>query len=97
MRSRCFVHILNSLQFLEVTGVRPPTEPPAARDYAEAGLPWFEYFGGDLVALKGSERLLGLDSVAVMKVKKGKRPLADNEPIEPTVVTMLEGEDDREG
>ena len=91
VRSRCFVHILNSLQFLEVTGVTPPTEPPAARDYAEAGLPWFEYFGGDLVALKGSERLLGLDSVAVMKVKKGKRPLADNEPIQPTVVARLEG------
>ncbi len=91
VRSRCFVHVLNSLQFLEVTGVTPPGEPPAAKDYAEAGLPWFEYFGGDLVALKGSETLPGLDSVAAMKEKQGKGPLADNEPIQPTYVMRLEG------
>ena len=91
VRSRCFVHILNSLQFLEVTGATPPGEPPAARDYSEAGLPWFEYYGGDLVALKGSETLRGLDSVAVKNVKKGKTSLADDEPVRPKCVTRLEG------
>lgn len=33
-----------------------------------AGLPWFDYYGGDLKALEGAEKLAGLDSVAVKKL-----------------------------
>ena len=51
--SRCFVHILNSVQYLAVCGVEPPTIPPTAIEYTEAGLPWFDYYGGDLTALEG--------------------------------------------
>ena len=40
VRSRCFVHILNSVQFLGVTGSAPLQEPPSAQQYSEAGLPW---------------------------------------------------------
>ena len=29
-RSRCFVHILNSVQLLDVTGCEPPRKPPTA-------------------------------------------------------------------
>jgi hypothetical protein len=36
--SRCFVHLLNSLGYLEVTGQRPPQPPPTAADYTRAGL-----------------------------------------------------------
>ena len=32
---------------MTVTGTRPPSEPPTARDYAAHGLPWFDYYGGD--------------------------------------------------
>ena len=70
-RSRCFVHILNSLQFLQVTGVEPPAKPPTARDYTEAGLPWFEHYGGDLTALDGAKKLAGLDSVAARRAEAG--------------------------
>ena len=28
VRSRCFVHVLNSVQFFQVSGVAPPTRPP---------------------------------------------------------------------
>lgn len=61
--SRCFVTILNSLQWEQVTGERPPTTPPTAEDYEKAGLPWFEYYGGDERALKGSETLRGIRTV----------------------------------
>ena len=69
-RSRCFVHILNSLQFLQVTGVEPPAKPPTARDYSSdeaCWLPWFEHYGGDLTALDGAKKLAGLDSVAARR------------------------------
>ena len=36
------------------------------------GLPWFDYYGGDLTALDGARKLAGLDSVAATKVKKGE-------------------------
>ena len=72
VRSRCFVHILNSVQFLNVTGAQPPSEPPSALDYTKAGLPWFDYYDGELMALEGAKKLAGLDSVAVKKLKKGE-------------------------
>ena len=62
--SRCFVTIANSVQWMALTGERAPTEPPTARQYAAAGLPWFEYFGGDLRAMAGSDKLRAIASVA---------------------------------
>ncbi len=75
VRSRCFVHLLNSGQYRTVTGYAPPYEPPTAADYTEAGLPWFEYFDADLQALEGAPRLDRLDSVGARRVKVGKPPL----------------------
>ena len=37
--SRCFVTLVNSAQWMAITGERPPTEPPTARQYTKAGLP----------------------------------------------------------
>ena len=62
-----------------------------------AGLPWFDYYGGDLKALEGAEKLAGLDSVAVKKLKKGECVLADNEAVVPKVVKRLGRGKVREG
>ena len=97
VRSRCFVHILNSVQFLNVTGAQPPSQPPSALDYTKAGLPWFDYYDGDLKALKGAQKLAGLDSVAAKKLKKGEGILADNEPVKPKVIKKLGKGKVREG
>ena len=96
-RSRCFVHILNSLQFLQATGVAPPAKPPTARDYTEAGLPWFEHYGGDLTALDGAKELAGLDSVSTRKLKQGEGVLDDNDPVSPAVVRRVGAARVREG
>lgn len=88
-RSRCFVHILNSLQYLAVTGKEPPAQPPSAKQYTDAGLPWFDFYGGDLKALEGAKELARLDSVAAMTIKKGGAPMAGNEPVSPTFVKKL--------
>ena len=96
-RSRCYVHILNSEQYLQVSGAAPPSVPPTAKDYTDAGLPWFDYYGGDLTALDGAQKLAGLDSVAAKKIKQGEGVLVDNDPVQPAVVKMLHGDRVREG
>ncbi|MEE4382798.1 MAG: hypothetical protein V2J02_12435 [Pseudomonadales bacterium] len=82
VRARCFMHLLNSSQFQAVTGHPPPTQPPSARTYSDAGLPWFELYGEDQKALQGASKLAGLDSVAARALKQGHGPIADNEAVE---------------
>lgn len=87
--SRCFVHIANSVQYLALTGEEPPTRPPDAQSYTNAGLPWFEYYDSDQKALEGARKLAGLDSVAAKKVKKGEGVLPGNESVKPKVTKKL--------
>ncbi|MFC1695220.1 hypothetical protein ACFL1C_03740 [Pseudomonadota bacterium] len=57
--SRCYVHLLNSVTYSQVTGHLPPHRPYEAADYAAAGLPWFDYYS-DQAALEGSDKFAGL-------------------------------------
>ena len=95
--SRCFVHIVNSVQLLHVTGYRPPSMPPTARDYTDRGLPWFEYYGGDLEALEGAIDLVQLDSVASVRLKKGEGFLPNNDAVTAAIVKKLDRTMVREG
>ena len=95
--SRCFVHIVNSVQLLHLTGCQPPSEPPTAQNYTNAGLPWYDYYGGDLKALQGAKELTELDSVASVKLKKGEGFLPDNDPVTPALVKRLNRSTVREG
>lgn len=88
--TRCYVHILNSEDYFGVTGKMPKSRPLSASDYSSRGLPWFEHYGkGE--ALKGSETLSDLHSVAALGIKKGEKPLPENEPamISPGKVSIL--------
>ena len=69
--SRCFVTISNSTQWLDITGEPPPTRPPTAKEYTEAGLPWFDYYGGDAKAIAGAEKLKRVKSVTQIDTEKG--------------------------
>ena len=86
--SRCFVTIANSALWAAVTGERPPTTPPTAAEYAKAGLPWFDFYGGDAKALDGAEELAKLKSVAQTARDKGSR-LPDNESVEVETIIPL--------
>ena len=88
-RSRCFLHILNSLQYLMVTGEQPPTPPPTAAQYTDWGLPWFHYYDHELTALQGASKLAGMKSVAAKGKRTRQHPLPDNDPITPTNVRHL--------
>lgn len=87
--SRCFVHILNSFQYLQVTHEEPPTVPPTAEDYTDAGLPWFDYHEAELEALASPTKLSKLKSVAAIKAAEGADGLPDNESVSPTHVVKL--------
>lgn len=96
--SRCFVSLVNSVQWMAITGERPPTEPPTAQVYAKSGLPWFDYYGGDAEAVAGSETLRGLASVSTHAKATGHAPLAGNETVAvPHVVTLGKPRPVREG
>ncbi|MCY4627392.1 MAG: hypothetical protein OXE58_07460 [Acidobacteria bacterium] len=79
--SRCFVSLLNTTQWMTVTGTRPPSEPPTARDYTARGLPWFDYYGGDARAVAGSDKLGRLASVVQHAKAIGQEPAPDNDAI----------------
>ena len=89
--SRCYVHIVNSLDYLTIADRAPPSKPPSAEDYTQAGLPWFEYYGGDLKGLQGSDKLANLDSVAAKAIKKGDAPPEKNKSVEPAAIVTLGG------
>jgi hypothetical protein len=87
--SRCFVHIANSLVWRAVTGEAPPTIPPTAKQYSDAGLPWFDYYDEIVDALDGSNVLENLKSVIQMGREKGEHPLPENEAATPKRVIRI--------
>jgi hypothetical protein len=80
--SRCFVHIANSIAWRAITGEAPPTMPPTAKQYSEAGLPWFDYYEDDVTAVEGGDKLKGLKSVLKMSKEKGETVLPENEGVD---------------
>ena len=87
--SRCFVHIANSLVWRQITGEDPPTTPPTAKEYTEAGLPWFDWYDEKSRPLGGSDRLAGLKSVAQLGKQLKQVPLPENESVDPQQVIGL--------
>lgn len=86
---RCFVHLANSLAWRATTQEDPPTVPFTSKEYSQHGLPWFDYYGGDLKALKGGKGLKGIESVFQIGKKKGETPLPENVSVDPDLVIQL--------
>ena len=80
-KSRCFVHISNTMVWRALTGEMPPTVPFTAKEYNNYGLPWFEYFNDMAHPLSGSAKLKSLKSVAELGLIKGDVPLPENESL----------------
>jgi hypothetical protein len=88
-KSRCFVHLANSLVWRAITGDLPPSVPFTAKEYSDHGLPWFDYYSDKSTALKGSGKLKGLKSVAEMGKEKGDNPLPENKSVDPDNIVKL--------
>jgi hypothetical protein len=89
MSSRCFVTLVDAVQWLEITGEAPPTKPPTASDYTKAGLPWFDYYAADLETLAGAPALTLVKSVAEMAAEKGEQPPGPDGKVDPGAVIDL--------
>ena len=87
--SRCFVTLVDAVQWQEITGEAPPTRPPTAADYTKAGLPWFDYYAADLEALGGAAALTTVKSVAEMAAEKGEQVLGPDGEVDPAAVVVL--------
>ncbi len=61
---RVFVTLLHAKDWKSVTGEAAPNHPPTAEDYAQAGLPWFAFYGKDQAALPGGKPLKRVKSLA---------------------------------
>ena len=78
---RIFVHIVNSELWREITGEAPPTTPVTAREYAKAGLPWFDLYDEQADTVSPTDILAGVQSVKQLDGQQSTSPLQDDEPI----------------
>jgi hypothetical protein len=87
--SRCFIHIVNSKTWMELTGERPPSEPITAESYARFGYPWFDYYDAELKAVQGSDVLGALKSVKEVAQSKRVDVLPHNDSVSVTNIVNL--------
>lgn len=65
---RVFVTILDAVAWRHVTGEPPPTQPPTAKEYAEAGIPWFDLYDSDVAAVPGVPALAAMEPVSLARM-----------------------------
>jgi hypothetical protein len=88
-KSRCFVHLSNSLVWRAITGDNPPTTPFTSKEYTDHGLPWFDYYSDNSTPLAGSDKLKDLKSIVEIGKQKGDNPLPENESVDPDHVVKI--------
>jgi len=71
------VFIVNSEQYLELTGEQPPPTPVSAQLYQALKLPWFDLYDEALGDIAPAEKLARLKSVKEIDVQQGKAPGED--------------------
>lgn len=88
---RVYVHLLNSLEYKNVTGEHPPTKPLTPVEYQRYNYPWFDYYSDNKV-LEGSDKLSKVDSIASLETKKNENVLGDNTSIQtPHPILLMKG------
>jgi hypothetical protein len=88
--SRCFVTLVDAVQWREITGEPPPTRPPTAADYTRAGLPWFDYYASDVETLGGAQPLAVVKSVGELAAEKGDQVLGSDGEVDPGTIISLD-------
>ena len=78
--SRCYARLCLAEEWTKFTGEKAPHAPPSAKDYSDAGLPWFSY-ESDAPAMTGETPLTGISSVNKLMKKKVGLGLPDNETL----------------
>jgi len=70
-RSSTFVHIVNSTQFKQITGLNPPPRQSiSAQTYIDHDLPWFDLYDELLPSVSPSPVLQGVKGIAEISAEK---------------------------
>ena len=83
------MHLVDSMAWREITGEPPPETPVTAKEYARAGLPWFELYDEDRGALEGAARLAAVKSVKELDAAKSDAPQQSDDPVGTPIVKKL--------
>ena len=86
---RVFVTLLHAADWKSITGENAPNHPPTAKEYSKAGLPWFEHYGSDQLALPGGEKISDITSVGDIFKDKIGVPLPNSEDVDTGVSEIL--------
>jgi hypothetical protein len=70
-RGHVFVHIVNSEQYRELTGLEPPPTPVSAQTYAEHGLPWFDLYDEAEGDVAPPEELTSVETIEEKEAETG--------------------------
>jgi tetratricopeptide (TPR) repeat protein len=81
LRGKIYVRIVNSVMFKQITGLDAPPSPISAKQYTDAGLPWFDYYDEAMPAVLPSAKLAGIRPVGVLDKAKGVFDKSENEPV----------------
>lgn len=87
--SRVWIHLCDAVRWLQLTGELPPQDPITAQAYARHGLPWFDYYRDDMLAIEGSPSLAKLKSVFALAKTKGDASIPQEQPVTPAPVVAL--------
>ena len=87
-----FIHIVNSRQYQELTGLIPLPTPISAQTYTEYKLPWFDLYDEALGDVAASETLAGVKSIKEKEVEKGITPQEERVRVDPSTIKKLRHE-----
>ena len=91
-QGRICVHIVNSLQFEQITGRRPPPTPINAKSYSETGLPWFDLYDESLPAVAPPPILATVRTVAERDAELGNPGNEEPFAVPESKILKLHGE-----
>jgi len=87
--TRCYVHLVNSDLWREITGEAPPSTPVTAKAYSAHGLPWFDLYDEQAPTLDPSGALGQVKSIKQLDGDKSTLPLQDDDPVQVGPVKKL--------
>ena len=89
LAQRVFVTLTHAKDWKAITGEAAPHQPPTAKAYSQAGMPWFDHYGADQAALPGSGKLGALNSLAKLFKQVTGAALPDSSDIKTGTPTPI--------
>ena len=97
-KTRCFIHLANSMAWEAITEKKAPATPVTADVYTRQGYPWFDYYDESQEALGGTDKLKSLKSIMELGFQKGMPLLPENTSVDPSdQVYMVKGKAGKAG